>query len=145
MIKPHDLIALADRLAAISAEPEGRAAVGRAYYGAFHRAVTLLEEGCGVVLPRDRDVHGKLRFCLEQSKNDDLIKIASKLDTLRAERNKADYHLGDSKFARPVNVQAQLILARTIVSEIDAASAKSAEFKPAIRKYASEVLKLGVR
>jgi len=145
MIKPQDLLALADRLAASPAEPEGRAAVGRAYYGAFHRAVILIEEGCGVVLPRDRDVHGKLRFCLEESKNDELIKIASKLDTLRAERNRADYNLADARFARPVNVQAQLILAKAIVSEIDAAAAKFGEFKPAIRKYASEVLKLGVR
>ena len=138
-------MALAERLAVIASEPEGRAAVERAYYSAFHRGAELIEVGCGVVMPRDPDVHRKLRFCLEQSKNEELIKIASRLNTIRSERNRADYHLADAKFSRPANVQAQLVIAKEIVAAIDAVSVKIGDFRETIRKYASEVLKLGIR
>lgn len=146
MISPQDLMALAERLASIGTEVEGRAAVGRAYYGAFHQARSLLEYDCGVAFQRsDAGIHKKVCQCLEQSTSSELKDIAKRLDTLRAERNHADYDLADSRFAKKSNVQAQLTIAKAIVDETIAALARVAEFKTAVRQYASGVLKLGLR
>jgi uncharacterized protein (UPF0332 family) len=144
MIKPHDLMALADRLAAIKAETEGRAAVGRAYYCAFHRAKSLVEDGCGIVLPGGAEVHKKLQFCLEQSQNAEVVEIGDRLQSLREERNRADYKLADSTFAKPANVQIQLEKAKAIVAQVEATAVQVASFRSAVRAYATDVLKLRV-
>lgn len=145
MINPRDLMSLAERLAAHPDEAEGRAAVGRAYYAAFHVARLLVEEGCGIVLPGGPEVHKKLQFCLEHSQDAALMKIADQLQSLRDQRNRADYKLTDSKFASPANVQAQLKSARDIIAEVNATAPRVADFRAAMRAYASDVLKLRLK
>lgn len=156
MISPHDLISLADRLAAIQHEPanaaaavqresEGRAAVSRAYYGAFHAAKNLIEDDCGVVLPEGPESHEKLRYCLENSQNDDLASIGGRLKSLRAERNKADYALRESKFAITKNVRMQLERARQIVTDLATVQTQIADIRPSVRTYAGEALRLPLR
>jgi len=146
MIKPTDLMTLAERLATVGAETEGRSTISRAYYSAFHEARLLLEDGCGVRFQKsDAGIHRKICNCLDESKSSELRSIAERLDTFRAERNRADYDLAESRFAKQSNVQAQITIAKKIIEQINAASAKIAEFRPAVRQYASEVLKLGLR
>jgi uncharacterized protein (UPF0332 family) len=145
MIKPSALMELAERLAAIGAEAEGRAAVSRAYYGAFHHAKSLLEDGCGVKLPNSHEAHKKVCFCFGASKNNGLKSIADRLENLRRERNRADYDLTEFRFAKTSNVQTQMTIAKTIVAEIDSASTRIGDYRLAVRQYASEVLKLGLR
>jgi hypothetical protein len=67
MIKPQELMAFAEWLAAQPGEAAGRAAVSRAYYSAFHIAKDWMHDVCGVVLPASPEVHRKLQFCLEQA------------------------------------------------------------------------------
>jgi hypothetical protein len=145
MIKPEDLMALAKRLTNLPGEPEGRAAVGRAYYAAFHIARVLIEDGCGVVLPDGPEIHRKWMFCLSESKNDDLMNIADKLSSLRAERNRADYLLQDSRFANRSNVHLQLAEAETIIRRLTATRSQLPEFRPVIRTYAQSTLKLRLK
>jgi hypothetical protein len=145
MIHPRELMVLAEWLAARPGEPEGRAAVSRAYYAAFHVARMLVEEGCGIILPGGPEVHKKLQFCLEQSQDAALMKIADRLQSLRDQRNRADYKLTDSKFASPANVQGQLKSARDIIAELNAMAPRVADFRAAVRAYASNVLKLRLK
>ncbi|HEY2412638.1 MAG TPA: hypothetical protein VGI40_10370 [Pirellulaceae bacterium] len=145
MIKPRDLMELAERLAAIGAEAEGRAAVSRAYYSAFHHAKSLLEDKCGLKLPNSAEAHKKVCFCLEASKNNELIDIADRLHTLRRSRNHADYDLTESRFVKIPNVQTQMTTAKKIVADIDAAALRMVDFRQEVRRYASEVLKLALR
>jgi hypothetical protein len=145
MIRPQDLLALAERLAAQSGEAEGRAAVSRAYYAAFHVARSLIEVECGVVLPGGPEVHKKLQFCLEQTGDGGLSEIADQLETLREQRNRADYRLSDSKFANSANVQAQLEAAKEIVVLTSVAATRVADYRLAVRTYARDVLKLRLK
>lgn len=145
MITPQELLALSHRLGASAGEPEGRAAVSRAYYAAFHVARALVEDGCGVVLPDSPEIHRKLQFCLEQSASERLIEISDQLNSLRSERNRADYNLSDSRFASRIAVQLQIRKAEGIVADLNAAAAKLPAFRSVIRAYAKNVLRLGVR
>jgi uncharacterized protein (UPF0332 family) len=153
MIKPHDLMALAERLAAmqqepgpahlaVQREPEGRAAVSRAYYCAFHTAKSLIEDGCGVLLPTGPEAHEKLHKCLENSRDAVLAEIGSRLKSLRSERNRADYKLSDSKFAIAKNVQLQVTVAKQIDAEFKNTEARIPQFRANVQRYAIGTLKL---
>jgi hypothetical protein len=115
------------------------------YYGAFHVARLLIIEDCGVVLSGGPEIHRKLLFCLEESKTAQLVEIGAQLNSLREERNRADYNLKDWRFANPGNVQSQLAVAEEIVRSLRAAKADIAVFRPIVREYAKTVLRLGVR
>jgi uncharacterized protein (UPF0332 family) len=142
MIEPHELMALAERLAVIPGEPERRAAVSRAYYSAFHEARLLIQEGCGIVLPGGMEIHRKLIFCLEHSQNPTLIETGDQLSSLREERNRADYNLADPRFASTGNIQSQLVVAKDIVEGLKTAEGQLASIRPIVREYARTVLKL---
>lgn len=98
-------LSLALQLANGDTEARLRTSVSRAYYGAYHVARELVEN-CGVVVPK-RDVHNKLQWCLEQVgqaiADVELAKAGSKLGSLRTDRNRADYDLGDPSFTRKIN------------------------------------------
>jgi hypothetical protein len=145
MISPDDLISLAERLAAADREVEGRSAVSRAYYGAFHEAKRLIEHECGVVLPPGGEAHRKLQLCLDRSDASLLDEIARRLQSLRDDRNRADYQLADSRFADPVNVQTQLKVAKEVMAMSKEAGVRSTDFRDDVREYASRVLKLRLR
>lgn len=126
-----------DRLIAMQCEPEGRAAVSRAYYCAFHTAMSLIQEGCGVVLDKKvPEPHKKLAQCLENSADSKLAETGRNLNSLREERRRADYELAESKFATVKNVQSQISLAKQIVDDVKAAESRIAEFRASIRTYA---------
>ena len=69
-----------------------RSATSRAYYGAFHEALRLLDEfGCKV--PRNGAAHSITPDCLEKSTHDSAKSAGQMLSNLHTKRIKADYRL----------------------------------------------------
>ncbi len=91
-----EFIVLATKLAAEAGPAECRSAVSRAYYGAFHAAVALLARA-GILLPPGPEAHQKVRFCLLQSGELPGTEAGEKLESLRRDRNFADYDLRQSR------------------------------------------------
>jgi hypothetical protein len=145
MIKPIDLLSLADRLLASGIEVDGRAAVSRAYYGAYHAAQELIAEECGVVLPRGADAHQTIHRCLMNCQDVVLRDAGSRLESLREERNRADYDLDDARFAKAANVHVQVEKAKVVAAQIASAQANVTRIQDALRAYASGVLKLRLK
>ncbi len=85
-------LTLAAELASGATEAHYRSAVSRAYYGAFHVARRLLED-VGVHLPKGEQVHAKATYCLQDCGEANAGEAADDLETLRNERNRADYDL----------------------------------------------------
>jgi uncharacterized protein (UPF0332 family) len=96
----RDFIALAGRLAAVSAADEAafRTVVGRAYYGAFHVARSFLVE-LGFPPVGNANVHGFVRRYLSGSGHPEACLAASELGDLQMARNRADYNLEDPHVA----------------------------------------------
>jgi hypothetical protein len=94
-------------------EAKFRAAISRAYYGAYGTAAEKLK-GEGHTLPRD-SVHKTVIERFRTSPDSTRQAIASELDTLRKERVKADYRprasitLATAQFA---NALASLVIQR---------------------------------
>jgi uncharacterized protein (UPF0332 family) len=145
MISPNDLLLQADRLLAANTEVDRRTAVSRAYYGAYHVAREFLTQRCGVVLSKGADVHRAMQLCLQNSQNDLLRDAGIRLESLRTERNRADYDLTDSRFNDTVRVRIQLQRAREILSKLAEAEKDAVSFQQAVRNYASGVLKLQLK
>jgi uncharacterized protein (UPF0332 family) len=143
-MKPDDFLALAIRLSSSSAEAERRSAVSRAYYGTFHWARELIDS-CGVTLPASDHIHSTLVRCLQHSGDPRLETAGRKLDSLRSERNQADYNLADRRFTNATFVQIQITSARQIADAISNAIADTAAIRFYVREYARDVLKLSVR
>ena len=145
MIKPHDLMALAERLAASTDEADWRAAISRAYYCAYHVARLLLAEDCGIVLPKTSDTHQSIHRCLMNGGDAALRAAGSRLESLRGDRNRADYDLDDPACSRQANAQTQIENAKDVMRQLAVALPNLAAIRPAIREYASQVLKLGLK
>lgn len=86
----RELLPLAARLAAATTEADWRAAVSRAYYGAFHVARHLFTD-LGFVVPRADRAHQYLVFRLSNSGEAAVEQAGRDLETLRRLRNRADY------------------------------------------------------
>lgn len=91
-----DFMNLAGKLAAAANAGEAtyRTAVSRAYYGAFHLALTFLAE-LGFTAPRTANVHVFVQHHLNGSGQPTACRAASLLSDLHAARNRADYQLGN--------------------------------------------------
>jgi hypothetical protein len=135
----------ADRLLAANTEVDRRAAVSRAYYAAFHFTRRFLVERCGILLPKGTDVHQTLQRCLLNSQNDRLRDAGMRLESLRGERNRADYDLDDSRFGDAVRAQLQVERAKEILSLFGQATNDLPGVQPVVRHYASGVLKLQLK
>jgi uncharacterized protein (UPF0332 family) len=145
MITPSDLLSQADRLLAANAEVDRRAAVSRAYYAAYHVSRNFLRDRCGIVLPRGADVHQAIQRCLVNSQYEALRDAGIRLESLRSERNRADYDLDDSRFKDALLSEIQVQRSREISSMLVEAEHNFLAFQQAIRNYASGVLKLQLK
>lgn len=148
---PADFISLALKLSNSAQESELRTAISRAYYGAFHAARRLLED-CGLRFPRREllgaDIHRKVRFCLARAGDDDMAFVVSRLDSLREQRNEADYDLASDKFSASYSNNVKLNV-RSSLQVIDALQRCRAElrfndFAEKARAYARDTLRLPV-
>jgi uncharacterized protein (UPF0332 family) len=123
---------------------EHRSCTSRAYYGAYHRARELIEH-YGVSLPGGPEWHKKVRWILDQSKDDAIKKASAKLNSLRDARNDADYELSDPKPENVKIVEYNLRTAKEIIDLVDTCIASGkAPGRAAIREYSKGVLKLTV-
>jgi uncharacterized protein (UPF0332 family) len=96
-MRPHDFWRLADRLIANEKNPEGfRSAVSRAYYAAFLTDVDFLA-AMNISLLGGPGAHTELLNILGNTGDAALLSARDYLDTLRKQRNKADYDLTNTK------------------------------------------------
>jgi uncharacterized protein (UPF0332 family) len=145
MITPNDLLSQADRLLTAKTEVDRRAAISRAYYAAYHVAKIFLAEQCGIVLSKGSDVHQAVQRCLLNSQSTLLRDAGIWLESLRSERNRADYDLDDARFTDAVRAEIQVQRAREITSKLAEAEQNPLSFQQVIRVYASGVLKLQLK
>jgi hypothetical protein len=138
-----EFIALANKLAKEAGAAECRSAVSRAYYGAFHVALALLAR-TGVVLPPAPEAHQKLRFCLLPSGEVSGAEAGEKLESLRRDRNRADYDLGQSRSEDTDFARRQVRVALEIAHCVESCGAEPAwsRFRTNIRAYATKVLRV---
>jgi hypothetical protein len=84
---------LADELSTGSRPADWRTAISRAYYAAFHKARTLLQQGSFRV-PDAEQAHAYLWLRLSNSGHPDVSNAGKNLYELRRMRNWADYDFG---------------------------------------------------
>jgi uncharacterized protein (UPF0332 family) len=87
-----EFLSLAQMLVADRSEAAWRSAVSRAYYAAFHRARELLED-LSFAVPRGERAHGYLWLRLSNCGDPQLQTAGTGLNSLRQDRNRADYDL----------------------------------------------------
>lgn len=74
---------------------------------------------------------------------DQELKVArGKLNSLRMERNAADYQLEDKRFQKKGHAALQLGIAKQIATAIAAAEARKTAFSPKVKAFAKNTLKL---
>lgn len=131
----EDFISLAAKLSASTGEAERRTSVSRAYYGAFHMALAMLES-CQIQIASGDNPHKRLYQCLDNSGDNDLRLIADKLNTLRRIRNDADYDLLSSHLTNTRNVQRHLQSAIATVDAIRNCNQRIAVLRQRLRQEA---------
>ncbi len=106
-------------------EASFRASCGRAYYGAYAHARDVLTTA-GFLLPKDHSGHQVVVSLLKRSGDANVKTAGSLLETLRIERNEADYDVG-KQVRRPFQQkQSQIAVVRShsIVTSVDEAAKK---------------------
>jgi len=83
---------LAQRLASGNSEAEWRSAVSRGYYAAFHVASSFISS-LGFRVPKGPQAHDYLVRRFANCDIHEVMTLASKLKSLRVNRNSADYRL----------------------------------------------------
>jgi uncharacterized protein (UPF0332 family) len=125
MTTPNDFRTIADWLLNNSPPPNGfcapvgfRSSVSRAYYGAFHTAIQVLER-MGITIPSTSNKHDKAPDILEHTEDGPIMKAAEKLKNLREERNKADYNLSNKLVETQDFARLRLMEADSITSQLN--------------------------
>jgi uncharacterized protein (UPF0332 family) len=132
----RDFIDCAEQFAEGHTEAVLRSAVSRAYYGAFHEALSLMHS-CGVWFPRTEQVHVKVGYCLRDCGDLDAAKAGQQLDVLRSRRKIADYDLSDNRFAASSAVRREILHARQILETFDRCRKRATgDFRARIRSHA---------
>ena len=119
-------------------EKHFRSAVSRAYYGAFHFARELLDQ-LGFPAPRSASGHGVILRRLMNCGNGDVAEAGGMLDTMRSDRNAADYDLHDGKFGKRANAQTRIEQAHEILRILGSCSTEPirSQVVDGIRDYES--------
>lgn len=140
-----DFLNLASDLSQSGDESRLRTAVSRAYYGAFHATRDLLYE-VGIQLPRGEKDHAKIPYCFLNCGNPIGQELGKRLESLRIDRNAADYDLADNRFNNPVVVAARIQSAKQIFHLISLSRVEPGKsaVQPGLLKYARDILRLPV-
>jgi uncharacterized protein (UPF0332 family) len=115
-MNPEQFITLASELADGATEAHYRSAISRAYYGVFHTARRLLQD-MGIRLPKGEQIHMKVTFCLHDCGDALAVEAATELESLRNQRNRADYELDGMATSRAL-AGSQIQTARKIVDKL---------------------------
>jgi uncharacterized protein (UPF0332 family) len=142
---PTDFLDLASQLVAIGTEAAFRTAVSRAYYSAFHAAVSLIKEA-GVSLPVGPESHQKVRFCLMESGEAAALQAGDSLQILRHDRNQTDYDMDKSERFNEKLSRQRIERARAIFDLLQQCrqDPASGRFRDRLRDYAANVLRLPI-
>ena len=140
MIDGRDYLTLAKTWITGASEAEWRSAVSRAYYAAFHEARDLLRD-LGFASPRGDQAHAYLWLRLSNCGNAQVQLAGSDLNTLRRERNRADYDLDRTMGHADALLQVQA--AERIIQILDTADSEPTrtQITEAMRSYERDVLK----
>jgi uncharacterized protein (UPF0332 family) len=140
MITGEDFLALAEVWVTGTTEAEWRSAVSRAYYAAFHRARRLLRD-LGFLVPRADQAHAYLWLRLSNCGDSQVEMAGSDLNTLRRDRNRADYDVEQTLDQHDARVQVQA--ARIIIQTLDGASTDPlrSQITDAMKIYERDVLR----
>jgi len=140
MIEGKDFLALAESWVQGVTEAEWRSAVSRAYYGAFHQARDIFR-GLGFVVPRADQAHAYLWLRLSNCGHAQIRVAGSDLNTLRRERNRADYDVDRTLGHNDAILQVRA--ARQIAQLLDLVTAEPirTQVLDGIRAYERDVLK----
>jgi uncharacterized protein (UPF0332 family) len=134
----HDYIELAGRLVASpavgSAEARFRTATSRAYYGAFHLAVTLLTIW-GLKVRQNAYGHQDVYNLFWGSGHIEARKVASLLDDLRTERIKADYRMDDPRFQTPQTAMMCVEMGESVKSRLVRCRSDAEAIQQGIRQW----------
>ncbi|WP_425615543.1 HEPN domain-containing protein [Anatilimnocola sp. NA78] len=141
-MKADEFLAVAKNLQMGTREAEWRSAVSRAYYAAFHSALTMITS-CGVRFGKSSAAHDKLAMCLQNSGNHEVATAGAKLSSLRAKRNNADYDLQSLAFGSSRVAETQIAIAEEIIAAVHGRQADQ-PLVAAIRSYAKDLLGLTV-
>jgi len=136
----QDYLRLAESLVVGSTEAEWRSAVSRAYYAAFHIARGLLIS-CGFNVPSKETAHAYLWQRLLNAGHPPTITAGGDLQTLRRDRNRADY-----EFDRPLaqrTATTQVNDAKKLIRVLEAAAYEptKTQITDAVKIYERDVLK----
>src|SRR5262245_22598977 len=137
----RDLIPLAVRLAAGSNEADWRAAIGRAYYAAFHVSRQLFRS-LGFAVPRAEQAHQFMIFRLNNCGDPATRQAGQNLDALRRLRNQADYD--DAPTLTQTKAVAAVRLAEQVIRALDAAAQEPTrtQITDAMKLYEQSVLRV---
>ena len=137
----RDFLLLAEQLIKGKTEAEWRSAVSRSYYAAFHEARILLGN-CGFAVPYGDRAHKYLSMRLMNAGQADVKRAGQDLDTLRTQRNEADYQLRGRLIQKTgrANVQKASEIIRTLES-VAADTVAKTQITTAMKTYERDVLK----
>jgi uncharacterized protein (UPF0332 family) len=122
-------------------EASRRSALSRAYYCAYHVARRLIAK-CGIRFVGTASTHEHLPWCLQNAGDANAMDAGRKLQSLRSERNNADYNLESLDFQSGHWTTTHIQLAQRIVMALEQIEPQS--IAPAVRQYASTVLRLSL-
>jgi len=118
---PRDFHSLAVRLVAgaSAAAVDCRTAIGRSYYPVFNVAADHLRQQ-GFRIGKGAAAHGEVQKCLSNSGEPVLATVASELNDLHTNRNRADYQLGPGDVEKPAIAQNIAAMAGRLIQYLDA-------------------------
>lgn len=142
MVTGEDLIRFAGKLCVFAGADEVsfRAAVSRAYYGAFHVARAFIED-IGFVIPRNANAHAYLRLHLENCGHPDVGPAGTLLGSLLKNRLQADYDLEEQRFEAADFARLNVEMAHDITNKLNEAGQEPArsEVQAGIAEYQSKL------
>ena len=139
MISGQDFLKLAETWITGSTEAEWRSAVSRAYYAAFHVARKLLRD-LGFQVPRGDRAHAYLWLRLSNCGDSGVRRAGSDLNSLRGDRNRADYDVEQT--LAHADALLQVGAAAKIIQILDSVNAEPLRttVRDAMRAYERDVL-----
>jgi uncharacterized protein (UPF0332 family) len=139
MITGREFLKQAQDWIVLAEEEDWRSAVSRAYYAAFHVARRLLSD-VGFVVPRGDRAHAYLWRRLSNCGDTQVQLAGSDLNTLRGDRNRADYEVQQTLSHNDALLQVHA--AARIIQILDAVVEPTrTQITDAMKVYERDVLK----
>jgi uncharacterized protein (UPF0332 family) len=118
-MRPDEFLVLSEAMLRSFPIPAGhRSAISRAYYAAHHHIKAFIER-MGVTVNRGPEAHSDVWNHLANINDIDLEQVGSDLSDLRADRNKADYHLNDAASEKAATAALLIALAKGLIADVD--------------------------